>query len=41
MLYHLYRKLYFALGSRNSNPAALGDVLPQLRHIAHQSKTEN
>ena len=39
LLYQLYRKLYFALGSRNSNPAALGDVLPQLRHIAHQSKT--
>ncbi len=41
LLYQLYRKLYFALGSRNSNPAALGGVLPQLRHIAHQSKTED
>jgi L-ribulokinase len=41
LLYQLYRKLYFALGSRNSNAAALGDVLPQLRHIAHQSKTED
>ena len=40
VLYQLYRKLYFALGSRNSNPTTLGDVLPQLRHIAHQSKTE-
>ncbi len=40
-LYQLYRKLYFALGSRNANPAALGDVLPQLRHIAQQSKTED
>jgi L-ribulokinase len=38
LLYKLYRKLYFALGSRNSGPTALGDVLPQLRHIAHQSK---
>jgi L-ribulokinase len=41
LLYQLYRKLYFALGSRDSNPAALGDVLPQLRFIAHQSKTED
>jgi L-ribulokinase len=41
VLYQLYRKLYFALGSRNSNPTTLGDVLPQLRHIAHQSKTED
>jgi L-ribulokinase len=41
LLYQLYRKLYFAFGSRNSDPTTLGDVLPQLRHIAHQSKTEN
>jgi L-ribulokinase len=41
LLYQLYRKLYFALGSRDSNPAAFGDVLPQLRHIAHQSKMED
>jgi L-ribulokinase len=41
LLYQLYRKLYFALGSRNSNPAALGGVLLELRHIAHQSKTED
>ncbi len=33
-LYALYRKLYFAFGERQSDPAAIGDVLPQLRHIA-------
>ena len=41
LLYQLYRKLYFAFGSRNSDPTALGDVLPQLRHIAHHSRTED
>jgi len=33
-LYALYRKTYFALGSSNASPAALGDVLPELRKIA-------
>lgn len=33
-LYELYRRLYFALGSRKSAPAAIGDVLPDLRKIA-------
>jgi len=33
-LYPLYRKLYFALGERQSEPAAIGDMLPELRHIA-------
>jgi L-ribulokinase len=33
-LYDLYRKLYFALGQRGAEPAALGGVLPALRHIA-------
>lgn len=33
-LYQLYRKLYFAFGQRESKPAALGDVLPELRRIA-------
>jgi L-ribulokinase len=41
LLYQLYRKLYFALGSRNSDAVALGDVLPQLRHIAQQSNSES
>lgn len=33
-LYSLYRELYFSLGRRNSEPAALGRVLPELRRIA-------
>ncbi len=35
-LYPLYRKLYFAFGERQSDPAAIGDVLPELRRIAAQ-----
>ncbi len=33
-LYTLYRKAYFALGSADAAPAALGDLLPELRNIA-------
>jgi L-ribulokinase len=33
-LYGLYRKLYFGFGSPNSEPVAMGDVLPALRRIA-------
>ncbi len=33
-LYPLYRRLYYALGKKNSPPAAMGDVLPELRRIA-------
>ncbi|MBS1813926.1 MAG: ribulokinase [Acidobacteria bacterium] len=33
-LYKLYRKVYFALGTRAAEPVALGDVLPELRRIA-------
>ena len=33
-LYALYRKLYFALGQREAQPASMGDVLPELRRIA-------
>ena len=33
-LYSLYRKLYFALGQRESQSVAMGDVLPELRSIA-------
>ncbi|MGQ9917763.1 MAG: ribulokinase [Bryobacteraceae bacterium] len=32
-LFPLYRKLYFALGRPGSEPAAIGDVLPELRKI--------
>jgi L-ribulokinase len=33
-LYKLYRDAYFALGTRNAQPLALGRVLPELRRIA-------
>ncbi len=33
-LYQLYRRLYFAFGSRQSSPVTIGDVLPELRVIA-------
>jgi len=33
-LYRLYRAVYFALGTRDASPAALGEVLPELRRIA-------
>jgi len=33
-LFALYRKLYFSFGDRHSPPAAIGDVLPELRRIA-------
>jgi L-ribulokinase len=35
-LYPLYRKVYFALGTRNAAPAALGNVLPEIRAIAEE-----
>jgi L-ribulokinase len=38
-LYQLYRKMYFALGTRNADPASLGDVLPELRSIAAESRS--
>jgi L-ribulokinase len=33
-LYRHYRDVYFALGSRDAKPVALGKVLPELRKIA-------
>ena len=33
-LFKLYRKVYFALGSRNAATVSLGDVLPELRSIS-------
>jgi L-ribulokinase len=33
-LYALYRSAYFALGTRSAPPAALGNILPELRKIA-------
>ncbi len=35
-LYRLYRDVYFALGTRDAAPLALGRVLPELRKIAAQ-----
>jgi L-ribulokinase len=35
-LYTHYRAIYFALGKRNAAPAALGQVLPELRRIAEE-----
>lgn len=36
-LFARFRSLYFALGSRNSDASALGDILPALRRIASQA----
>src|SRR3984957_9003328 len=37
-LYRLYRDTYFALGTRDAAPAALGKVLPELRKIAAEAR---
>jgi L-ribulokinase len=37
-LFALYQKVYFAFGQRSSSPAAVGDVLPELRRIASQAR---
>ncbi len=37
-LYRFYRRLYFALGRKRSDAAAIGDVLPELRRIAAQAR---
>jgi len=39
-LHQLYRKLYFAMGQPNSQAVAIGDVLPELRRIAAESKKQ-
>ena len=36
-LYRLYRDAYFALGTRNAAPIALGGILPALRSIAAEA----
>jgi L-ribulokinase len=38
-LFKHYRDLYFALGTRGAAPAALGEVLPELRKIAAQVRS--
>jgi L-ribulokinase len=35
-LYSLYRRLYFAFGSREAAGVAVGDILPELRSIAQE-----
>jgi L-ribulokinase len=35
-LHALYRKLYFAMGTRGADAASIGDVLPELRRIAFE-----
>jgi L-ribulokinase len=37
-LYPLFRKLYFSLGQRASEPVALGEILPELRRIAANAR---
>ena len=37
-LYRHYRTIYFALGRRNAEPAALGAVLPELRRISAEAR---
>ena len=37
-LYSLYRKLYFALGKRESPAVQVGEVLPELRLIAESAR---
>lgn len=38
-VYQLYRKVYFAMGRRDAEPVAMGDVLPELRRIAAGART--
>jgi L-ribulokinase len=40
-LYQLYRKLYFALGTRNAPGIPLGEILPELRRIAREAREES
>ena len=35
-LFRIYKRLYFALGTKRSEPVAIGDILPRLRQIAAQ-----
>ena len=40
-LFTLYRKLYFGFGKRGAEAVAIGDVLPELRIIAHDVRHGN
>jgi L-ribulokinase len=37
-LYPIYKRLYFAFGAKQSQPVAIGDVLPELRTIAAKAR---
>lgn len=37
-LFELYRRIYFAFGRQDSKAAAFGDILPELRRIASQTR---
>jgi L-ribulokinase len=37
-LFRIFRRLYFGLGSKKSEPVSLGEVLPQLRAIASKAR---
>ncbi|HEY3939292.1 MAG TPA: ribulokinase [Bryobacteraceae bacterium] len=39
-LFRLYKRLYFALGAKKSEPVSLGDLLPRLRHIAAEARAQ-
>jgi len=40
-LYRAWRKLYFALGCKTAEPAAIGDILPLLRRTAREAHNRN
>ena len=37
-LFRLFRRLYFGLGAKRSEPVPLGEVLPHLRAIASKAR---
>jgi L-ribulokinase len=37
-LFPLFKRLYYALGARNSAPVGIGDILPELRQIANRAR---
>jgi L-ribulokinase len=37
-LHALYRSLYFALGTRGADPAAVGGILPELQALSHRAR---
>ena len=39
-IYALYRKAYFALGTRHAEATALGDILPEIRKIAVEARAD-